>query len=235
VAGLSGYAYWNNAVYAEVGAYRSSPLGTTQPFDTTANGVISGVAPYWRLAFTKNLGAGYLEVGTYGLYAKRQPGAFAPGGGTDTYTDIAADFEYMRPFGQNSLTVTGTWIHEARSMSASVTAGDASVTSQKVDVFRVRGTYHVGQRYAFSVGPFYSKGTTDPTLYPAAAVSGSLAGSPNTTGLIAEVDYNPWQNTRLTLQYTAYGKFNGRANNYDGGGRNASANNTLYAVAWLMF
>ncbi len=235
VAGLSGYLYWNSAVYAEVGAYRSSPLGTVQPFDSTASGIINGVAPYWRLAFTKQFGDNYLELGTYGMYAKRQPGAFASGGDGDAFTDLALAFEYMRPLGHDQLTVTGTWIHEARSMGASVAAGLASVTSQKVDVFRVRGTYHAGQLWAFSLMPFLSSGTTDPTLYPAAAVSGSLAGSPNTTGLLAEVDYNPWQNARISLQYTAYGKFNGRANNYDGGGRSASDNNTLYLVTWLMF
>ena len=237
VAGLSGYFYWNNAVYVEAGAYRSSPVGTPQPFDsaTGANGIIDGVAPYWRLAFTKSFGDNYLEIGTYGMYAKRQPGAFVPGGGTDTYTDLALDFQYMRPVGHNELTVTGTWIHESRSMDASVTAGAASVASQTVNVFRVRGTYHVGQQWAFSLMPFATSGTTDAALYPAAAVSGSLAGSPNTTGLLAEIDYNPWQNARISLQYTAYGKFNGRSSNYDGGGRNASDNNTIYLVSWLMF
>jgi hypothetical protein len=137
--------------------------------------------------------------------------------------------------GHNSLTVTGTWIHEARSLDASQRAGAASVVSQHLDTYRARGTYHVGQRFAFSVGPFITSGTTDPTLYPSGAVSGSSAGSPNTTGAILEADYMPWQNTRLALQYTAYGKFNGRNSNYDGAGRNASDNNTLYAVAWLMF
>ena len=235
VAGLSGYLYWNNAVYAEVGGYRSSPIGTAQPFDSSASGIIDGIAPYWRLALTKSFGDNYVEVGTYGMYAKRQPGAFVPGGGLDTYSDIAADFEYMRPFGKNSLTVTGTWIHETRSMGASAAAGDALIGSQKIDVVRARGTFHVGQQWAFSVGPFLTSGTTDPVLYAPGAISGSLAGSPNTTGLIAEVDYNAWQNARISLQYTAYGKFNGRSSNYDGGGRNASDNNTLYVVTWLMF
>ena len=32
-----------------------------------------------------------------------------------------------------------------------------------------------------------------------------------------------------------YNKFNGADSNYDGFGRNASANNTLYALVWLMF
>ncbi len=40
----------------------------------------------------------------------------------------------------------------------------------------------------------------------------------------------PWQNVRLSAQYTAYTKFNGGTTNYDGFGRNASWNNTLYRV-----
>jgi len=235
VAGLSGFLYWNSTLYAEVGGYRSSPLGTTQPFDASARGIIDGVAPYWRLAFTRSFGDNYLELGTYGMAARRQPGAFVSNGGTDAFTDLAADFEYQRTMGPNSLTITGTWIHESRNMAASVDSGFASVASQSLNTYRVRGTYHFGQGYALSLEPFYTTGTTDPTLYPAASVHGSLAGSPNTSGLIAELDYNPWENTRIALQYTAYGKFNGRANNYDGGGRNASDNNTLYAVVWLMF
>jgi hypothetical protein len=237
VAGVTAFGYWNSAVYVEIGAYRSSPVGTPQPFDTaTASGIIDGVAPYWRVALTKSFGDNYLEVGTFGMFANRQPSQFLPGGATDRLVDAAVDFQYMRNFGHNSLTATGTWIHEARTLSASVTSGAASVTSQSVNTFRVRATYHLGQRHALSIGPFMTTGTTDPTLYPAGtSVTGSTAGSPNTTGVVAEADYMPWQNTRFSLQYTAYGKFNGRSSNYDGYGRNASANNTLYAVAWLMF
>jgi hypothetical protein len=37
------------------------------------------------------------------------------------------------------------------------------------------------------------------------------------------------------LQYTGYRKFNGVRRNYDGFGRDATDNNTLYLLAWLMF
>ena len=47
--------------------------------------------------------------------------------------------------------------------------------------------------------------------------------------------YFPWQNTEFTLQYTAYNKFNGGGSNYDGDGRSASDNDTLYVNAWLMW
>jgi len=93
----------------------------------------------------------------------------------------------------------------------------------------------VNQAYAFTVGPFFTTGTTDPVLYAPASVGGSATGSPNSSGVIGEVDWNPWMNTRLSLQYTLYTKFNGAGSNYDGSGRNASDNNTLYGIVWLMF
>jgi hypothetical protein len=235
VAGLSGFAYLNNTLYAEAGAYRSSPLGTTQPFDNGASGIINGVAPYWRLAFTPAVGGSYLEVGTYGMSARRQPGNFVAGGPTDRFTDVAFDFEFQHAYGSNSLTVTGTWIHESRNMGASVASGGASVVSQKLNTYRARATYHVGQRYGFSLAPFATSATSDGTLYAPGAITGSRTGGPNSAGAIAELDYMPWENTRLALQYTAYTKFNGASSDYDGSGRSASGNNTLYAVAWLMF
>ncbi len=45
----------------------------------------------------------------------------------------------------------------------------------------------------------------------------------------------PWQNVKLLAQYVAYKKFNGDTTNYDGSGRNASDNNTLYLLGWLAF
>jgi hypothetical protein len=235
VAGLSAYTLWNNSVYGEIGAYRSSPVGTVQPFDNAASGIIDGIAPYWRVALTKEFGSTYLELGTYGMYARRQPASFVSGGATDRFSDLALDFELMRISGNNSFTATGTWIHESRNLAASVDSGLASVGSQSLNTFRVRGTYHVGQHYAFSLAPFVTTGTTDATLYAPGAVFGSASGSPNSSGAIAEVDFNPWENVRLQLQYTLYTKFNGGTTNYDGAGRNASANNTLYLMTWLMF
>jgi hypothetical protein len=43
----------------------------------------------------------------------------------------------------------------------------------------------------------------------------------------------PWMNARLGLQYTGYSKFNGSDNNYDGFGRSAGDNDTLYMFVWL--
>ena len=37
------------------------------------------------------------------------------------------------------------------------------------------------------------------------------------------------------LQYTGYGKFDGAKTNYDGTGRNARDNNTLFFNVWVAF
>ena len=59
--------------------------------------------------------------------------------------------------------------------------------------------------------------------------------TPNSSGYIAELDYLPIQNVRLVLQYTGYTKFDGGRTNYDGLGRNAGDNNTLFANVWVAF
>jgi hypothetical protein len=66
-------------------------------------------------------------------------------------------------------------------------------------------------------------------------VTTSANGAPDTKGWIAELNYLPWLNTKLSLQYTRYTEFNGGTANYDGFGRNASDNNAVYALAWLSF
>jgi hypothetical protein len=45
----------------------------------------------------------------------------------------------------------------------------------------------------------------------------------------------PFANLKLGAQYTIYTRFNGGTRNYDGSGRNAGDNNTLFLYAWLAF
>lgn len=88
-------------------------------------------------------------------------------------------------------------------------------------------------------------GTRDVGLYTANPISGSRAGGPDSEALAAGLAYvpfgkmdsylQPWLNLRLSLQYISYMSFNGADQNYDGFGRNAGDNNTLFANAWFMF
>ena len=85
---------------------------------------------------------------------------------------------------------------------------------------------------------FSTTGSADAALYGAGAAPGvvtSANGDPATKGWMAELNYVPWLNTKLSLQYTGYTKFNGGKSNYDGFGRNASDNNTIYALVWFAY
>jgi len=65
----------------------------------------------------------------------------------------------------------------------------------------------------------------------------------DTVGTVFQADYTPFgkedswgrpfANARVGLQYTVYTKYDGATTNYDGTGRNASDNNTLYLFLWL--
>jgi hypothetical protein len=45
----------------------------------------------------------------------------------------------------------------------------------------------------------------------------------------------PALNVRMTAQYVNYIQFNGGGSNYDGNGRDAADNNTLFLNLWFVF
>ena len=80
VAGIGGYAMWDNHLYFAGTIYRSAHIGAPLPntgVDDSGNSLtinIRGVAPYWRVAWQQNSKNNYLEVGTYGMHMKSTPG-----------------------------------------------------------------------------------------------------------------------------------------------------------------
>jgi hypothetical protein len=248
VAGLGAYGYWNDLVYAEVTLYRSSQVGGNQPPTSPTPGanssadsnIIDGVAPYWRLAVEKNWDSHSLEIGTYGLYANVFPGGAATpaaplSGPTDKFMDYAFDAQYQFIGDPHIVTVHSTWIHEKRTWNASFPLGLAANTSDTLETFKINGIYYYKRTVGGALGYFNISGDADQGLFAPASVFGSATGSPDSSGLTAEIDYLPWLNTKFIVQYTIYDKFNGAKSNYDGSGRRASDNNTLYVAAWLMF
>jgi len=234
VAGLGAYTMWNNHLYVDVTVYRSEHAGGPAPVTGTGFGInIQGVAPYWRLAWQQSWGLNYLEVGTYGIYVSSFPGGIT--GPTDTYLDPAVDLQYERPFGVNLLTLHTTYIHERSNLNGTFAAGGATEPSHHLNTFRADATYHLRSRYTFTLAGFSTTGSADPILYAPAPVTGSLSGSPNSSGLIGQAGWWPVENVELSAAYTAYTKFNGASHNYDGSGRNASANNSIYIALWLNY
>ena len=242
VAGLTLYGYFANSIYAEFGGYRSAPQGHggqagAGPLDSGATNVVNGLAPYWRLAYERQWDRNSWSIGTFGMDVNLFPGNGVPLEGlTNKYRDMAVDTQYQFIGDESIYSVQAVYIHEKQTLDASVAAGTAANTSNTLKTMRIAGSYYYQRRYGGSLGYFLTTGTTDALLYPqGTAVFGSANGSPNSKGWIAELNYIPWQNVKVALQYTAYNRFNGGGDNYDGLGRNASDNNTIYLLGWINF
>jgi hypothetical protein len=233
VAGLGGYALWDNRVYGEFSVYRSAPQGGPHPPDSSAACTLRGVAPYWRVALQHGWRSQYLEVGTYGLSTTLYPSGVT--GPTDRYTDVAWDAQYEWRVGGGNLTAHATWIHERQHLDATVLTGGAATVSSSLRTFRADAAFYDAGRVGATLAYFSTAGARDTLRYRPAPIAGSRTGRPNSSGLIGQLDFLPWLNTRFALQYVAYAGFNGSADDYDGFGRNASDNNALYLMGWLVF
>ena len=237
VAGVGGYSMWNEHFYLAGTLYRSEHIGGTQPNSGTGFGInIRGVAPYWRVAWQTSSKDNYLEVGGYGMHVKTTPNAIT--GLMDGYTDWAADFQYDRTipqFKNDVLSLRGTYIRENSSLLASFAATSAAQVGHHLNTAQVNAEYHFGTKFSGTAGFFNITGTSDPLLFAQASVSGSANGSPQSNGYTLNASWWPAQNVDLAVQYTGYFRFNGAQLNYDGAGRNASSNNTVYLLARFVF
>ncbi len=232
VAGLGGYAMWDNHLYVAGTVYRSEHVGVSQPNPGSASYNLRGVAPYWRVAWQESTRTTQFEVGTYGMHMESTPGAIV--GLKDGYTDWAVDFQYDRTVVRKDVfSLRGTYIHENSDLAATFAAMGAQQSSHHLNTALVNAEYHFGNRYSATLGWFDTEGTVDPLLYSLA--TGSANGDPRGAGYITNFSWWPVQNVQLGVQYTGYTRFNGAASNYDGTGRDASANNTAYLLVRFLF
>jgi hypothetical protein len=247
VAGVTAYAFWQRAIYAEVGLYRTADemfsfLRTGQDI-TSPGGVarLRGVNPYWRVAYNAEWGPNSLMVGTYGLIANIYPDNTMPVTPSDRFVDYALDAQYQFLTYTHAITAQATWIHENQHWNASFPSGGIGAgptpanPNDHLDTLKAKLTYYYQRKYGATLAYFQTTGNPDPGLYAPTPGTGSANGLPDTRGVIFEADYLPHPQVKLSLQYTWFLKFNGARFNYDGAGRNASDNNTLYLLAWFVF
>ncbi len=244
VGGLGVYAWFDDHLYVEITDYVSAIPGGAHPLDSTQTNVITGNAPYWRVAYEQRWDRNSLEIGAYGLNATVYPGNTngidtALSGPTNKYKDVAGDVQYQFIGEDHLFTFLGTYIHESQTLDASFLDGFSANNSNTLNTTKLAGEYYYKRTIGGSIGYFNITGSSDPVLYSPAPVTGSANGSPNSNGYILEVNYLPWLNTKLQAQYVGYQKFNGQNGNnpggYDGSARTASNNNTLYLLVWLNF
>jgi hypothetical protein len=122
-------------------------------------------------------------------------------------------------------------------------------------LLRAKLSYVYQARYGGSVSLFNLSGTTntanqtsgfDPATLTITAtdpnatqlslpVNGNLSGNPGTRGGTLEAFWMPVQYVRVGAQYTIYTRYNGASSNYDGLGRNARDNNSLFLYMWMAY
>lgn len=179
VAGLSAYALWNNALYGEIGSYRTangafSFLGAGVPNAMTTR--LSGNNPYWRLAYSLDAGAHSLMFGASGMIARVYDMDSTPDAdhlGKSQSAGVDAQYQYVAAV--HTVTAQLTWQRLKQTYSASqlmncpqffqadgmTPIGDCLDTS----VFKtVRGklTYVYQARYGGSLGAFARSGASNP-------------------------------------------------------------------------
>ena len=241
VAGLTVYSLWNRTVYAEFGGYRTADKSFSvlrAGTDRSTDAVLSGTAPYWRLALQREWSEGKQSamVGTFGLTARKFPDPAHAQGFTDQFRDIGIDAQYQYVTDAHRFSAQFSHIRERQSLEGSFTAGSATNLHNDLDSLQAKLTYYYQRKYGLTVGYQRIHGDSDAGLYNTGEpVSGSANGSPDTAAYIAELNWLPQRDRRVTLQYTAYQKFNGASTNYDGFGRNARDNNTLLLMFWFAF
>ncbi len=248
VIGASAYAQIDGAWYVELGGYRSLSPSFLRHVNADFGGRLSGLAPYARIAYTKDIAGGNFEVGGFALNARKGlvgedlagHAVAIDGGPSDRFRDLGVDASYQYfGDGNHTVTVNALYVDERQHLDATFADGGAEHASGSLRALNLNASYWLHNTWGATLGAFTSDGSTDHILY-------GDNGTPNTRGGIVEVNWNPpehheggsmgghmWPHMRLGAQYTFYTRFSGAVNNIDGAGRSASDNNTMFVYVWL--
>ncbi len=244
VIGVGGYGLYDNWLYVEYSRYVNIPDRIQRRIgngDVSGNDHLTGAgAGYWRVAAQHTFGDHYVEAGAFGYDGRRYPGNNRDNG-SDQIVDQAIDASYQYAPGGSKHIVTAnvTLLHERQTLRATFAGGGSDNPGNRLNSARANLSYYYDNTWGVTVGRFSITGSPDATLY------GTPNGKPDSSGYVTQFDVTPfgrsgrwaypYVNIRLFVQLTTYGKFDGLKFNYDGAGRNASDNNTVFVGLWSAF
>jgi len=247
ISGITAYGFWNQLVYAEFGGYSTAKGITSFMSAGVADSdktKLQGVNPYWRLALSHDWGAHSIMFGTSGMNADvyDDPLDTSDPNSVHHFRDVGVDAQYQYLLDPHTVTLLAAYTHDHHRVPYFL-AGQpvedvngnplpATNSSDNTNVFRARASYVYDAKYGASLSFFNQTGTTDSALYDPTRVYGNISGNPAIRGWTSEVFWTPVQYLRIGLQFTMYDKYNGASHNYDGLGRNASDNNSLFLYFW---
>lgn len=243
VGGVGAYTMINDLLYLELTGYRTLPFGTqnalgTDPFGA---GQLGGIAPYWRVALEPHWGRNTFMVGTFGMVSDvhnyLNTGFIGFNTATslqaDRFTDIGFDTQYQYQGDNWWLTLRSSYIRETQNLDATFAAFGSVNPTNLLNSLKLQASFAYGadNRWVFTGNYFNVWGTSDALAY-----ANNANFSPNSSGWLAEISYIPysaskaygwpWFNTRISLQYIYYDKFNGTS-------VGARDNNTIFLNAWF--
>ena len=259
--GVNAYAWYNDTLYLDLGVYETQGPGMMKLLgEAYGPGSSTGVEPYVSATYAYFWGNNNVHLGgTFfeGRYNPTNP--YSSSGtvgnfGHDKYDDFFVDngYQYMGDDDVNIFTVDGYYDYEIQDLKGTSNPNplnpvfSSSQPNNNLQEFRETGTYYYKQTYGATVSFDSIWGKKNQILYNTGLPqTGSRNGSPDTTLISLEADWvpfgkedsflRPYLNWKLGLKYTMYTKFNGGTTNYDGFGRNASDNNTLFLFLWTVF
>ena len=196
----------------------NDPLDTTDPSTTHRTRDVSADAQYQYLLDPHSV-TGQLVYSRgnhrYPEFIANQPVAFVDANGNPLATTNVRDTT-------NLLRAKLTYVFQAK-------------YGASVSFFNLTGSSNTANQSS-GYSPDTMTITSDPSAEAASLrVGGNLSGNPATRGGTLEAFWTPVQYVRVGAQYTIYGRYNGAAQNYDGFGRNARDNNTLFLYVWAAY
>jgi hypothetical protein len=260
--GYTAYAWYDHSLYLEAGAYTTLSTWTLARIgDDFGVGSSQGLMPYLRAAYewdwngqAAHVGAIYMQSNVNPTTGPLVTGPFQTDGslGRDHYRDYGVDAGYQfLGDGTHIVTVQGIYTYESQNLEGTTnTFNEANGTffgpKSNLNQIRMNASYWYQNTYGATLAWQKTWGPAAPAVYTTGSdVTNSANGKPNSNAFIIEADWvpfgkadswlSPWANLKLGVQYTIYTQFNGGNKNYDGFGRNAGDNNTLFLFAWMAF
>ncbi len=218
----------------EASAYRNLSARTLSgfgvgPAQTGDTNTFDGAIPYGRVAIEHAGEKHYLQAGALTLVAHRYPGGDQSTGNTDRIVDRALDANYQfTASATHFISAHAIYIDEKKDLRADQIV-NGTLASDRLHRFRADASYSFRDTWTPSIQVFQTTGSRDAALW------GTLNGSPDSRGYVAEIAYMPWgkaksplrwMNLRMSVQYVSYDEF-------DGASRGSSMNNTLYLSFWV--
>jgi len=252
-AGINAYAFLNQTWYLELGNYQTSNgifsfLSQGIP-DSDMPKLKGNFSPYWRVAYNRDWGANSAMVGLFGFDTSIYYNSPATAGPVTRYRDLGIDAQYQYILDPHAFSAQFSYVRENQHYDNPLWnandpnyTGSYSNSSNQLNFLRIKGTYSYLAKYGVSLAYAASTGTPDALAYnnsPDGSGNpvpfGNANATPNTRVWIPEAFYMPMQNVRVGVQYYKFTQYSGSSSNYDGNGRNASDNNTVFFYLWGAF